>query len=63
VLVEAARPDAPLDWDPDEEMETLTMPVDEVYALAYRGEITHAMVLDALLLFTPVWAKLRTAAV
>jgi hypothetical protein len=30
-----------------------------VYSLAYRGEITHAMVLDALLLFTPVWAELR----
>lgn len=59
VLVEQARPTAQLDWDPDEEFEILTKPVDEVYALAYRGAITHAMVLDALLLFTPVWAELR----
>ena len=59
VLVENARRDAKLDWDPDEEFEIMTRPVDEVYALAYRGGITHAMVLDALLLFAPVWAELK----
>ncbi len=63
VLVEHARPAAQLDWDPDEEFEILTKPVDEVYALAYQGGITHAMVLDALLLFTPVWAQLRRGGV
>ncbi|MEI6107618.1 MAG: NUDIX hydrolase [Opitutae bacterium] len=63
VLVEQARPTARLDWDPDEEFEIMTKPVDEVYALAYRGEITHAMVLDALLLFTPLWAQLRRGGV
>ncbi len=62
VLVEGARPEAKLDWDPDEEFEIMTRPVDEVYALACAGGITHAMVLDALLLFTPVWAKLRAKA-
>ena len=59
VLVEDARRDAKLDWDPDEEFEIMTRPVDEVYAMAYRGDITHAMVLDALLLFSPVWAELK----
>jgi ADP-ribose pyrophosphatase len=59
VLVENARREANLDWDPDEEFEIMTRPVDEVYQLAYRGGITHAMVLDALLLFTPVWAKIK----
>lgn len=63
VLVEQARPTAKLDWDPDEEFAIMTKPVDEVYALAYRGEITHAMVLDALLLFTPHWAQLRRGGV
>jgi ADP-ribose pyrophosphatase len=63
VLVEDARPDAKLDWDPDEEFEITVVPVDEVYALAYRGDISHAMVLDALLLFAPVWAKLRPGSV
>ncbi len=63
VLVENARPAAKLDWDPDEEFEIMTRPVDEVYALAYSGGITHAMVLDALLLFSPVWAQLRRSAV
>ncbi len=59
VLVENARLEAGLDWDPDEEMEVAVKPVDEVYAMAYAGRITHAMVLDALLLFTPHWAALR----
>lgn len=59
VLVENARQQANLDWDADEEFEIMTLPVDEVYQLAYRGGITHAMVLDALLLFAPVWAKLK----
>ena len=61
VLVEEVRRSRPLDWDPNEEFEILSLPVDEVYRLAYSGGITHAMVLDALLLFTPHWAKLRDA--
>lgn len=60
VLVEQARPSAELEWDPDEEFEIMTKPVEEVYALAGQGGITHAMVLDALLLFAPHWAKLKT---
>lgn len=63
VLVEDARPEDKLDWDPDEELEIMTRPVDEVYSLAHAGGITHAMVLDALLLFTPVWAKLKAGRV
>lgn len=59
VLVENARQSADLEWDPDEEFEIMATPVDEVYQLAYRGGITHAMVLDALLLFAPVWAKMK----
>ena len=59
VLVENARPVSGLDWDPDEELEIITRPVDEVYALAYRGGITHALVLDALLLFSPHWVEMR----
>jgi len=63
VLVEGVRPTAALEWDEDEEIELLTRPVDEVYSMAYRGGITHALVLDALLLFAPVWAQLRPGAV
>lgn len=59
VLVENVRRAADLEWDPDEEFEILTKPVEEVYALAHRGGITHAMVLDALLLLAPHWQKLR----
>lgn len=59
VLVENARRAADLDWDPDEEFEIMTRPVDEIYTLAAAGDITHAMVLNALLLFAPHWEKLK----
>ncbi|HEY4248342.1 MAG TPA: NUDIX hydrolase [Lacunisphaera sp.] len=63
VLVENVRLESELEWDPDEELEVLLKPADEVYALAYSGGITHALVLNALLLFWPHWAKLREGAV
>lgn len=59
VFAENAQRTADLAWDPNEEFEILTLPVADAYARAYRGEITHAMVLDALLLFTPHWEKIR----
>ncbi len=60
VLVENARPGADLEWDPDEELEIMTKPVGEIYDLAGTGAITHAMVLNALLLFAPYWEKLKS---
>lgn len=60
VFVEGVQLTSSLAWDENEEMEITTLPVDEVYALAYAGRISHALVLDALLFFGPVWAKLRS---
>ena len=59
VLVENAVRSAEVDWDPDEEIEVLAAPVDEVYRWAQTGKITHSLVLDALLFFAPRWAELR----
>lgn len=59
VLVEQAQRTTGLDWDHDEEIEVLTAPVDEVLGWARTGRIRHALVLDALLLFEPVWERLR----
>jgi ADP-ribose pyrophosphatase len=59
VLVEGARRTENLNWDENEELEILTKPVDEVYALAQAGGITHSLVLDGLLFFAPVWAKIK----
>ena len=59
VLVENAVRSAELDWDPDEEIEVLTAPVDDVYRWAQTGKITHSLVLDALLFFAPRWAELK----
>jgi 8-oxo-dGTP pyrophosphatase MutT (NUDIX family) len=59
VLVEDARRTDKLDWDRDEEIEVLTVPVDEVYSWARTGRISHALVLDALFLFAPEWERLR----
>jgi ADP-ribose pyrophosphatase len=49
-------------WDPDEEIEVATVPVEEVYAWAQAGKITHSLVLNGLLLFAPVWAERTKAA-
>ncbi len=59
ILVTGAKRGAGLEWDEDEEIELLTKPVDEVYELAWSGGITHALVLDALLLFRPHWEKIK----
>lgn len=55
VFVEDAVRTEALDWDPDEEIEITTLPAAEVLALARAGGITHALVLNALLLFEPHW--------
>lgn len=60
VLAEGVERTAALAWDENEEMEILTRPVEDVYALAYAGRITHALVLDALLLFRPLWDEIRS---
>lgn len=59
VLVEDVTRSAELEWDPDEEIEVLTAPVDQVYEWARAGKITHSLVLDALLFFAPRWAELK----
>jgi ADP-ribose pyrophosphatase len=55
VLVEECRLVSPPAWDPDEEMEIAAVPVEDVYARARSGGITHSLVLDALLFFEPLW--------
>lgn len=59
VLVEQAVATQPLDWDPDEEIQVTTLPVEEVFALVHAGGITHGLVLNALLLFEPIWRGLK----
>ncbi|MBA3849939.1 MAG: NUDIX hydrolase [Opitutus sp.] len=59
VFVRNARRTRAPAWDPNEEFEILSLPVEEAYACACRGGITHSLVLDALLLFRPHWEKLR----
>jgi ADP-ribose pyrophosphatase len=55
VLVENAKLTAPLGWDHDEEIEVTTMPVDDVFACARAGKITHSLVLCGLMQFEPLW--------
>ncbi len=59
VLVERAVPTAAMAWDQDEEIEVLTLPVDEVFARARSGGIRHSLVLNALLFFEPRWRELK----
>ena len=59
VLVESAVRSSATEWDHDEEIAVSTAPVEDVFAWARDGRITHALVLNALWLFEPVWAKLN----
>jgi ADP-ribose pyrophosphatase len=59
LLVEQAVATMPIAWDHDEEIEVCLLPVDDVFALARNGGITHALVLNALFLFEPVWYKMK----
>ena len=62
VLVDGAAATAELEWDPDEEIEVVALPADEVYALARNGGIVHGLVLNALMLFEPEWRARRGGA-
>lgn len=57
VLIPNARPAGPQAWDADEEMGLLRCPVAEVLARARRGEITHALMLNALFLLEDWWRR------
>jgi ADP-ribose pyrophosphatase len=59
VLVEQVERDAATDWDPDEEIAISTLPVNEVYARARSGGITHGLVLNALMFLEPCWRELQ----
>ena len=59
VFVEAAMCAHDTQWDIDEEIAVMTKPVEEVFALAHSGEIFHALVLNALMLFEPHWRARR----
>ena len=61
VLVEDAERTAALEWDPDEEIEVATLPVDDVLAQARDGGITHSLVLNALFLLEPHLRGFRSA--
>lgn len=59
VLVEEAAPLGEHAWDEDEEIEVELASVEEVLAWARSGRIRHALVLNALFLFEPIWARMR----
>ena len=53
VLIEDAERLVETDWDENEELKVHLPTVDEVYAMAWAGRITHALTLNALLLYEP----------
>ena len=59
VLVENAELRVASAWDADEEIAVTTAPVEEVLAWARSGRISHALVLNALLYFEPIWRARR----
>lgn len=63
VFVEQAEETQALAWDADEEMKVVTLPAEDVFALARTGQISHSLTLNALLLFEPLWWKLKSGRV
>ncbi|OHE84560.1 MAG: NUDIX hydrolase [Verrucomicrobia bacterium RIFCSPLOWO2_12_FULL_64_8] len=63
VLVEDAERTAAPAWDPDEELEVFTATVEEAFAWAQSGRITHALALNALFLFAPEWERMKAGPV
>jgi ADP-ribose pyrophosphatase len=59
VLIENAVRSAELAWDKDEEISVSVAPVAEVLASVHAGRITHALVLNALMLFEREWGQRR----
>lgn len=55
VLIENVRCERPSAWDEHEELEVLVWPIEEALAAARDGRITHALMLNALLLYEPLW--------
>jgi ADP-ribose diphosphatase len=51
VVIEGVRPLSAVDWDEHEEIQTVLLPVKEVYRLARTGGITHALSLTALFFY------------
>lgn len=54
-LAEDVEPAGELAWDEHEELEVGLFPVDEVYAMARSGEISHSLVVAALFHYYPEW--------
>jgi ADP-ribose pyrophosphatase len=55
VLIEGAERLVDIDWDENEELAVQLTSVAEVYAMAHSGKITHALALNALFLYHPIW--------
>lgn len=58
VWADAVTLQAETEWDEHEEIETRLFPIDEVYAMAHRGEIKHSLVVAALFQFYPEWLRI-----
>lgn len=59
VLAEGVHLTSELEWDHHEELEVRLFPIDEVFAMAARGEIIHSLVVNALFHFYPEWLKIK----
>jgi len=55
VLIEEAERLVDVDWDENEELAVQLTSVAEVFAMAHSGRITHALALNALFLYHPIW--------
>lgn len=57
IVIPNVQPTQGTAWDPDEEIQTSILPIDDVLARARSGEITHALMLNMLFLLEPWWRE------
>ena len=61
VLIEEAERLVDIDWDENEELAFQVPSISEVFEMAHSGRITHALALNALFLYYPIWLASRRA--
>ncbi|MES2696900.1 MAG: NUDIX hydrolase [Verrucomicrobiota bacterium] len=59
VFVEGAVKSHELEWDADEELHSTLEPVESVLTKARNGGISHALVMNGLMLFEPIWWAMK----
>ena len=57
IVIEGVERASQIAWDEHEEIEVVVVPAADVFAAVHAGEVTHALALNALLLYELEWRR------